>query len=50
HTPPRPGDINRISLDSTRAADELGWIPKMLLEEGLKTTVEWFGSQEYEES
>ncbi len=50
HTSPRPGDISRISLDSTKAATELGWIPKMILEEGLKTTVEWFGSQEYEES
>jgi len=50
HKSPRPGDISRISLDFTKAATELGWNPKMVLEEGLKTTVEWFGAQEYEES
>jgi len=48
--PPRAGDISRISLDSSRAAEELGWISKMPLEEGLKITVEWFGSEESDES
>ena len=50
NAPPRPGDISRISLDSSRAAEELGWISKMPLEEGLKITVEWFGSEECDES
>ncbi len=50
HTSPRPGDIGRISLDSTRAARKLGWIPQIGLEEGLRTTVEWFGSEEGRES
>jgi UDP-glucose 4-epimerase len=42
HGPAREGDINRITLDSKRAADQLGWIPKVSLEEGLKITVDWF--------
>jgi UDP-glucose 4-epimerase len=41
----RPGDIGRISLDIRRAYDELGWMPKILLEDGLMTTVEWFESE-----
>ncbi len=42
HGEARPGDINRISLDSKRAADQLGWTPNVALEDGLKTTVDWF--------
>ncbi len=45
HGPPRPGDVNRIYLDATRAAKELGWTPKITLEDGLKTTVDWFKQQ-----
>ena len=45
HGPPRPGDISRISLDSSKAARELGWSAKVSLEEGLKTTVDWFKRQ-----
>jgi len=50
NAPTRPGDISRISLDSSKAAEQLGWISKMPLEEGLKITVEWFGSEENYES
>ncbi len=42
HGPPRPGDVNRIFLDASRAKRELDWTPKITLEEGLKTTVDWF--------
>lgn len=42
HGAPRPGDINRISLDSSKAKRELGWEPRISLEDGLKTTVDWF--------
>jgi UDP-glucose 4-epimerase len=45
HGPNRPGDINRISLDPSKAQRELGWIPKVSLEDGLKTTAEWFRQQ-----
>ena len=43
YAPPRPGDINRISLDYGKAKEELNWFPKTSLKQGLKATVEWFG-------
>lgn len=46
HSPARAGDINRISLDASRAERELGWVPRVSLEDGLKTTVEWFKQQD----
>jgi len=45
HGPNRPGDIHRISLDSSKAEAELNWIPKVSLEDGLEKTVEWFKQQ-----
>lgn len=42
HGPARPGDVYRISLDSAKAAQELGWTPKTSLEHGLNQTVEYF--------
>ena len=40
--PRRKGDVFRIALDNTRARNELGWEPKLELEEGLANTVEYF--------
>ena len=45
HGPDRPGDINRISLDPSKAQRELGWVPKVSLEDGLKSTAVWFRQQ-----
>jgi len=42
YTPPRPGDVYRISLSHRKAAAELGWQPQVSLEEGLRHTVEYF--------
>jgi UDP-glucose 4-epimerase len=39
---PRPGDVFKIRLDVSRAAQELGWTPKTTLEQGLMYTVEHF--------
>ena len=41
----RPGDIQRIYLDPSRARAVWGWEPRVGLEEGLGTTVEWFRGQ-----
>ena len=41
---PRPGDIYRISLDPSKAWQELGWEPTVSLEEGLRRTVALFGA------
>ena len=38
--PHRPGEIERISLDSAKAERELGWRAETALEEGLRTTLE----------
>lgn len=43
--PPRAGDVYRIALDNTRARNELGWEPRVGLEEGLSETVEYFRHQ-----
>ncbi|HEV2141596.1 MAG TPA: NAD-dependent epimerase/dehydratase family protein [Candidatus Dormibacteraeota bacterium] len=43
--PARKGDVYRIALDNTRAKDELGWEPRIQLEEGLQLTVDYFREQ-----
>jgi UDP-glucose 4-epimerase len=41
HEPPRPGEVQRIYLDATRAKRVLGWTCKVPFAEGLRRTVEW---------
>jgi UDP-glucose 4-epimerase len=43
--PSRKGDVYRIALDNTRAKEQLGWEPRIQLEEGLRLTVEYFREQ-----
>jgi UDP-glucose 4-epimerase len=40
HRPPRPGEVQRIALDCTRAREELGWESRVLLDDGLTQTLE----------
>lgn len=44
HAAARPGELQRIYVDPSKARDELGWAPSTDLEEGLKQTVAWFRS------
>jgi UDP-glucose 4-epimerase len=37
----RPGEVQRIYLDATRARRVLGWQPRVEFREGLRRTVEW---------
>jgi UDP-glucose 4-epimerase len=37
----RPGEIQRIYLDATRARQVLGWTPSTPFAEGLRRTIEW---------
>ena len=37
----RPGEVQRIYLDATRARQVLGWQPRVPFREGLERTVEW---------
>jgi UDP-glucose 4-epimerase len=39
---PRPGEIQKVYLDSSKAKRVLGWEPKVNFADGLKRTVEWF--------
>jgi UDP-glucose 4-epimerase len=38
----RPGEINRVCLDNSRAKEDLGWEPTMGFDEGVKLTVKYF--------
>jgi UDP-glucose 4-epimerase len=38
----RPGELQRIAVDASKAADVLGWRANTELNEGLKHTVAWF--------
>lgn len=40
--PPRAGDLRSSILDSKRIRDELGWVPRVKLDDGLKLTASWF--------
>ena len=40
--PERPGDIQRIWLDSSLAKDVWDWQPEMALADGMALTVDWF--------
>ena len=42
HVADRPGHDRRYSLDSTKLGDELGWEPRIGLDEGLRRTVDWY--------
>ncbi len=37
----RPGEVQRIYLDATRAREVLGWTPRTRFRDGLVQTVEW---------
>jgi UDP-glucose 4-epimerase len=39
HAPERPGEVQHIALDPSRARDELGWEAKVDLNEGLEKTL-----------
>src|SRR5204863_6342552 len=41
-SPPRPGEIQRIAIDSARAASKLGWRSRTTLEQGLQATAASF--------
>ncbi|MBA2725369.1 MAG: NAD-dependent epimerase/dehydratase family protein [Actinobacteria bacterium] len=42
HAPARPGELQRIVIDASKAADLLDWRPTTPIEEGLKRTVAFF--------
>ena len=42
HEKKRPGEVKRISLDCSLAAESLGWNAQITLNEGLSRTWGWF--------
>src|SRR5829696_9612662 len=40
HAPERPGEVQHIALDPSRAREQLGWEAKVELDEGLKRTLD----------
>lgn len=41
-SPPRPGDVKHISLDASKAREELNWTPSTDLEVGISNTWKWY--------
>ncbi len=41
YEPPRPGEVQRIYLDASRARETLGWTPTVTFADGLRRTIEW---------
>lgn len=42
HAPSRLGDVQRISLDYSKAKREMGWKPQVTIREGLQRTADYF--------
>ena len=42
HGPAAPGEQRRSSIDPRAAAAQLGWEPRVPLDEGLRRTAQWF--------
>lgn len=41
HGPMQLGDVDATFADIARAREELGWEPRILLADGLRTVVDW---------
>jgi UDP-glucose 4-epimerase len=42
HGPPKLGEVFKVYLDANKAEQELGWAPRVELDEGMRRTVEYF--------
>jgi UDP-glucuronate 4-epimerase len=42
HLPEQPGDVRQTFAEITRATNELGYVPKTPLEEGLARYIAWY--------
>lgn len=42
HVKDRPGHDRRYAIDPTKIKKELGWEPKIMFDEGLEKTIEWY--------
>ena len=44
HAPVPPGDVDATFADIRRAKEELAWAPRIGLEEGLRSVIDWVGA------
>ena len=44
YAPLRAGEVDKISLDATRAREVLGWTPRVQFADGVKNAVQWLAS------
>jgi len=49
HVAPRPGEVERLIADYSKAKKVLGWTPKYTLEKGLAEFIDWYKSYRFEE-
>ena len=42
----RPGHDLRYAIDASKIKNELGWVPSVTFEEGLKKTIDWYLNNE----
>jgi len=43
---PENSEVEKLLADTRKAKELLGWVPKYVLEDGLKETIEWFSNPE----
>ena len=49
HVAPRPGEVERLVADYSKAKELLGWKPEYSLEEGLREFIDWYKNYKFEE-
>ena len=49
HVEQRPGEVQRLIADISKAKSILGWEPKYSIEEGLKKFIDWYKNYKFEE-
>ncbi len=49
HVEARPGEVNRLIADVSKAKEQLGWEPRHSIEDGLKKFVDWYKNYKFEE-
>jgi UDP-glucose 4-epimerase len=42
YAPKRPGEVDHIVLEISKARSKLGWQPQVELRQGVRRTAEWF--------
>jgi len=38
----RPGHDRRYSINSSKLRDQLGWVPEISFQDGIKETIDWY--------